>query len=224
MKIIIVGGGKLGKDIADNMLERKYDVRLIEKNRAKCIELANDLDVEIICGDGTELEVLEEAGTKNADCFISVTGSDQDNLVATQLAKNEFNARKVIVRANNPRNVEALRTLGTDIVVSSTEIITRLIEQEVDLAGMHLLATLNKGKASIVSATAFSLWLRRGLDGKMLKDITLPQGCLVISVLRDDDMTIPNGFTVIHTGDEIVSVCDSDNSQRQLLKLFHSHN
>ena len=73
MKIIIVGGGKLGKDIADNMLERKYDVRLIEKNRAKCIELANDLDVEIICGDGTELEVLEEAGTKNADCFISVT-------------------------------------------------------------------------------------------------------------------------------------------------------
>ena len=221
MKIIIVGGGKLGKDIADNMLERKYDVRLIEKNRAKCIELANDLDVEIICGDGTELEVLEEAGTKNADCFISVTGSDQDNLVATQLAKNEFNARKVIVRANNPRNVEALRTLGTDIVVSSTEIITRLIEQEVDLAGMHLLATLNNGKASICTITLpeFS-----GLDGKMLKDITLPQGCLVISVLRDDDMTIPNGFTVIHTGDEIVSVCDSDNSQRQLLKLFHSHN
>ena len=201
MKIIIVGGGKLGKDIADNMLERKYDVRLIEKNRAKCIELANDLDVEIICGDGTELEVLEEA--------------------ATQLAKNEFNARKVIVRANNPRNVEALRTLGTDIVVSSTEIITRLIEQEVDLAGMHLLATLNKGKASICTITLpeFS-----GLDGKMLKDITLPQGCLVISVLRDVDMTIPNGFTVIHTGDEIVSVCDSDNSQRQLLKLFHSHN
>ena len=210
MKIIIVGGGKLGKDIADNMLERKYDVRLIEKNRAKCIELANDLDVEIICGDGTELEVLEEAGTKNADCFISVTGSDQDNLVATQLAKNEFNARKVIVRANNPRNVEALRTLGTDSVVSSTEIITRLIEQEVDLAGMHLLA---------ITLPEFS-----SLDGKMLKDITLPQGCLVISVLRDDDMTIPNGFTVIHTGDEIVSVCDSDNSQRQLLKLFHSHN
>ena len=98
---------------------------------------------------------------------------------------------KVIVRANNPRNVEALRTLGTDIVVSSTEIITRLIEQEVDLAGMHLLATLNKGKASICTITLpeFS-----SLDGKMLKDITLPQGCLVISVLRDDDMTIPNGF------------------------------
>lgn len=136
MKIIIVGGGKLGKDIADNMLERKYDVRLIEKNRAKCIELANDLDVEIICGDGTELEVLEEAGTKNADCFISVTGSDQDNLVATQLAKNEFNARKVIVRANNPGEMwKLLRTLGTDIVVSSTEIITRLIEQEAGFSG-----------------------------------------------------------------------------------------
>lgn len=65
MKIIIVGGGKLGKDIADNMLERKYDVRLIEKNRAKCIELANDLDVEIICGDGTELEV---GGSRDKKC------------------------------------------------------------------------------------------------------------------------------------------------------------
>ncbi len=219
MKIIIVGGGKLGKDIADNLLERRYEVRLIEKNREKCLELANDLNVEVICGDGTELEVLEEAGTKNADCFISVTGSDQDNLVATQLAKNEFNARKVIVRANDPRNVETLRTLGTDIVVSSTEIITRLIEQEVDLAGMHLLATLNKGKASICTTT---LPPHSALHGQMLKDITLPQGCLVISVLRGGDMTIPNGFTVINSGDEIVSVCEDESSRRQLLKLFHN--
>lgn len=218
MKIIIVGGGKLGKDIADNMLERKYDVRLIEKDRAKCIALANDLDIEVICGDGTELEVLEQAGTKNADCFISVTGSDQNNLVATQLAKNEFNAGKVIVRANNPRNVEALRTLGTDIVVSSTEIITRLIEQEVDVESMHLLATLNQGKASICTGV---LQKESHLDGKMLKDITLPQGCLIISVLRDGNMTIPNGFTVIYAGDELVAVCDSDSSRRQLLKLLH---
>ncbi len=72
MKIIIVGGGKLGKDIADNMLERKYDVRLIEKNRAKCIELANDLDVEIICGDGTELEVLGQEQEQKMQIALSL--------------------------------------------------------------------------------------------------------------------------------------------------------
>ncbi|MDF2631763.1 MAG: TrkA family potassium uptake protein, partial [Caproiciproducens sp.] len=205
MKIVIVGGGKLGHQIASNMLERKYSIKLIEKDKLKCIRLANELDAEVICGDGTELEVLDDAGTQNADCFIAVTGSDQDNLVASQLAKRVFKAGKVIARANDPRNLEALRTLGADIAVSSTEIITNLIEQEVNAAEMHLLATLNKGKAGICDMT---LPQDTMLDGVMLKDITLPQGSLIISLVRGDSMIIPNGLTVIHTGDEIVAVCD----------------
>ncbi len=216
MRIVIVGGGKLGHQIASNMLERKYNVKLIEKDKIKCMRLANELDAEVICGDGTEIEVLEGAGTKNADCFIAVTGSDQDNLVASQLAKREFKASQVIARANDPRNLEALRTLGADIAVSSTEIITNLIEQEVNVAEMHLLATLNKGKAGICSIT---LSPDTALDGITLKDITLPKGSLIISLLRGDDMMIPNGFTVIHAGDEIVAVCQSD-SQRELMKVL----
>lgn len=153
MRIVIVGGGKLGYHLATIMLDRKHDVRLIEKNKLRCMRLANELDVEVICGDGTEIETLEDAGTQNADCFIAVTGQDQDNLVASQLAKRQFKAIKVIARANDPRNMDALRILGADIVVSSTEIITNLIEQEVDIAEMHLLATLNKGRAGICTMT-----------------------------------------------------------------------
>ena len=181
------------------------------------MELANRLDAEVICGDGTEIEILEEAGTKNCDSFIAVTGSDQDNLVATQLAKREFNAKKVIIRANNPANMETLRTLGTDIVVSSTEIITRLIEQEVDVAEMHMLATLNKGRASICTMVLpeKSAWHERPL-----KDLTLPSGSLIISILRDDNMMIPNGYSVLHSGDEIVAVCENDNRKR-LLKVLN---
>ena len=213
MVIVIVGGGKLGFDLAQTMMERKYDVRLIEKNKAKCM----GLDAEVICGDGTEIEILEEAGTKNCDSFIAVTGSDQDNLVATQLAKREFDAKKVIIRANNPANMETLRTLGTDIVVSSTEIITRLIEQEVDVAEMHMLATLNKGRASICTMVLpeKSAWHERPL-----KDLTLPSGSLIISILRDDNMMIPNGYSVLHSGDEIVAVCENDNRKR-LLKVLN---
>lgn len=216
MRIIIVGGGKLGHQIASNMLEKKYSVKLIEKDKMKCMRLANELDAEVICGDGTEIEVLDDAGTKNADCFIAVTGSDQDNLVASQLAKREFKARQVIARANDPRNLEALRTLGADIAVSSTEIITKLIEQEVNVTQMHLLATLNKGKAGICSIT---LPPDTALDGITLKDITLPNGSLIISLLRGDEMSIPNGFSVIHAGDEIVAVCQSDD-QKVLLKTL----
>ncbi|WP_444659181.1 potassium channel family protein [Caproiciproducens sp. R2] len=216
MRIVIVGGGKLGHQIARNMLERKYSVKLIEKDKLKCMRLANELDVEVICGDGTEIEVLDEAGTKNADCVIAVTGSDQDNLVASQLARKEFQAAKVIARANDPRNLAALRKLGADIAVSSTEIITNLIEQEVDVSKMHLLATLNKGKAGICAIT---LPRDTALDGVQLKDITLPQGSLIISVVRGDSMMIPNGFTVIHANDEIVAVCENK-SQKELIKIL----
>lgn len=216
MKIIIVGGGKLGFHLAQNMLDQKHHVKLIERNKLRCVTLANALGLEVIYGDGTELETLEDAGAMNADTFIAVTGSDQDNLVASQLAKRAFYCKKVIARANNPKNVEALRTLGADIAVSSTDIITNLIEQEVDVAEMHLLATLNKGKAGICTMT---LPPDTALDGKMLKDLTLPQSSLVISILRGDNMMIPNGFTVIHSGDEVVAVCEGS-SQKQLMKVL----
>ena len=216
MRIVIVGGGKLGYHLATNMLESKHDVRLIEKNKLRCMRLANELDVEVICGDGTEIETLEEAGTQNADCFIAVTGQDQDNLVAAQLAKRQFKAVKVIARANDPRNMDALRILGADIAVSSTEIITNLIEQEVDVAEMHLLATLNRGRAGICAMT---LPPDTALEGVMLKNIDLPDSSLVISILRGESMMIPNGNTVIHANDEIVAVCEGK-SQKQLLKIL----
>ena len=216
MRIVIVGGGKLGYHLATIMLDRKHDVRLIEKNKLRCMRLANELDVEVICGDGTEIETLEDAGTQNAACFIAVTGQDQDNLVASQLAKRQFKAIKVIARANDPRNMDALRILGADIVVSSTEIITNLIEQEVDIAEMHLLATLNKGRAGICTMT---LPPDTALEGVTLKDVDLPESSLVISIVRGDAMMIPNGNTVIHANDEIVAVCEGK-SQKQLLRVL----
>ena len=216
MRIVIVGGGKLGYHLATIMLDRKHDVRLIEKNKLRCMRLANELDVEVICGDGTEIETWEDAGTQNADCFIAVTGQDQDNLVASQLAKRQFKAIKVIARANDPRNMDALRILGADIVVSSTEIITNLIEQEVDIAEMHLLATLNKGRAGICTMT---LPPDTALEGVTLKDVDLPESSLVISIVRGDAMMIPNGNTVIHANDEIVAVCEGK-SQKQLLRVL----
>lgn len=218
MRIVIMGGGKVGFQLASVLLERKYDVRLIEKDKQKCMRLANDLDAEILCGDGTELDILEHAGTGDADCFIAVTGSDQDNLVACQLAKREFRARKIIARANNPRNLDVLRTLGADIAVSSTDIISRLIEQEVDVAEMHLLATLNKGRAGI---SAIVLPDDTPLDGMSLKDLKLPEGSLVISVVRGEAMMIPNGDTVVRAGDEIVAVCGGAD-QKKLLGILGS--
>ncbi|MGW8115606.1 potassium channel family protein [Caproicibacterium sp. NSD3] len=216
MNIVIMGGGKLGRQLALNMLERKSTVQIIEKDRLRSLRLANELDLEVISGNGTELEILKEARTSEADCFLAVSGSDQDNLVACQLAKQTFGVKKVIARANDPRNLTALRVLGIDIVVSSTEIITNMIEQEVNVSEMHLLTTLNRGRAAIVAMT---LTDRSTINGTKLRDVELPNGSLIVSVLRDGQMIIPNGDLVFSSGDEIVAVCEGK-SQKDLNRIL----
>lgn len=216
MKIVIMGGGKLGAHLAENMIESKHTVRLIERDKNRCQRLANELDAVIICGDGTELGSLTDAETEDADCFIAVTGRDQDNLVACQLAKRQFHVKRVIARVNNPRNSQAMKAFGADIAVSSTEVITSLIEQEVDVAEMHLLATLNKGRAGICAIT---LPDDTALRRRTLNEISLPAGTLIISIVRGDALIIPNGSTMMQPRDEVVAVC-SAGSQKELLRIL----
>ena len=216
MRMIIVGGGKAGWNLARILLERRHTVSLIERDRQRCEKLADDLDAAIFRGDGTNVAVLEAAGAQNADCFMAVTGSDQDNLVACQVAQDHFHAKKVISRVNDPRNIETFRVLGIRNTVSSTEVLTKMIEQEADLAHMHLIATLNQGKAGICSMT---LPEDTALDGVALKDISLPAGTLVISLIRRGVLTIPNGSTILQRGDELVAVSE-ERGQKALMRAL----
>ena len=216
MKVVIAGGGKIGLNLARAMLEKRHYVSLIEREKDKCARLADALDAEIICGDCTTVSVLEAAGAQDAECFMAVTGSDQDNLVAAQLAKNYFRAKKVIARSSDPRNIETFKLLGIDYTVSSTEIITRLIEQEADMAHMHLIASLNKGKAGVVSMTLPEKTVHNNIA---IKDIIFPKGALVISIVRDGELIIPNGGTALKKGDEVVAVC-VDKYTKALTKLM----
>lgn len=214
MKMVVMGGGKTGRNLARALLDGRYEVSVIERDRARCRRLADELDVTVCRGDGTNVSVLEAAGTREADCFMAVTGVDQDNLVAAQLAKEYFLARKVIARVNDPRNVDTFRLLGIENIVCSADILTRMIEQEADQAHMHLIATLNQGKAGICSIT---LPEDSALHGVALREIDFPSGSLVISVIRDGVLTIPNGSTVLERGDELVAVA-GEKSQKALVK------
>lgn len=216
MKMVVMGGGKTGRNLARALLDGRYEVSVIERDRARCRRLADELDVTVCRGDGTNVSVLEAAGTREADCFMAVTGVDQDNLVAAQLAKEYFLARKVIARVNDPRNVDTFRLLGIDNIVCSAEILTRMIEQEADQAHMHLIATLNQGRAGICSIT---LPEDSALHGVALREIDFPSGSLVISVIRDGMLTIPNGSTVLERGDELVAVA-GEKSQKTLVRLL----
>lgn len=205
MRMMIVGGGKAGRSLARVLLERRHEVSLIEKDPARCGELADDLGAAVFVGDGTNVSVMESAGAKNADCLMAVTGVDQDNLVAAQLAQGRFGIKKVIARVNDPRNAETFRALGIRDVVSSTEIVVQLIEQEADAAHMHLIASLEQGKGEIVSMT---LPYDTAWQDMALKDVDIPKGALIISLIRGGDLTIPNGSTVLRAGDELVAVSE----------------
>lgn len=205
MRMIIVGGGQAGRSLARVLLERRHEVCLIEKDRARCAALAEDLNAAVFPGDGTNVAVLERAGARNAWCLMAVTGVDQDNLVAAQLAQGHFGTQKVIARVNDPRNAETFRALGIQDIVSSTEIVVQLIEQEADTAHMHLIASLHQGKGEILSMT---LPFDTAWEGRALKDVAFPKGTLVISLIRGGELTIPNGSTVLRAGDELVAVAE----------------
>lgn len=218
MNIVIMGGGKVGESLAHRILEGRHEVCLIELDKTRCYYLANALDIEVICGDGTDTATLEKAGVREADCFIAISGNDADNLVAAQMAKKHFNVKKVIARANDPRNLETMRVLGIDYAVSSTEIIARIIEQEANLLEFRLVASLNKGKGQICSVT---LSEDSAIGGRSVKSLVFPKGSLLISVVRGDKLIIPSGDTVLQSGDEIIAVCE-ERAEKALIKLLGS--
>lgn len=216
MRMIVVGGGQAGRSLARLLLERRHQVCLIEKNPGRCQELADHLDAAVFPGDGTTVAVLEAAGARDADCVMAVTGVDQDNLVAAQLAQGYFSAKKVIARVNDPRNAETFRALGIRDVVCSTELMVQLMEQEADSAQTHLIASLEQGKGEIISMT---LPYDTAWENTALKDVPFPRGTLVISLIREDQLTIPGGSTVLRQGDELVAVAE-ERSRKSLRKIL----
>lgn len=204
MRIIVVGAGKVGYYLTKTLLEHGHDPHLIESDRATCSQVANELDVPIICGDGSTIDVLESAQTKNADALIAVTGRDQDNLVACQLAKKIFCVKRTVARINNPKNASAMKQLGVDIPISSTDNIARLLEREVDNAAMKQLMPLNRGEASL---SELQIPIKYKLDGIRLSELLLPEESIIVSISRDGRLIIPRGNTQILSGDKVLVVC-----------------
>jgi trk system potassium uptake protein len=128
MKAVIVGGGKIGYYLTKSLKKIGYNILLIERDMQLCKEISRELDIEIICGDGSDLEVLKECGIKKAEVVAAVTGSDEMNLIICQMMKKCFNTKKTIARVKNPDNSSIFKALGVDETVCSTEIMCNLIK------------------------------------------------------------------------------------------------
>lgn len=200
MNIVIIGAGKVGYYLVKTLLPNKHRITIIEKAQEYCNKLARDLDIEVIQGDGTDIDLLSDVGVENADVFIAVTGKDQDNLIACQLAKSNFHIKRTIARVNNPKNISVFQKLGVDMAVSSTSIIAEMIEKEIDYTGVKTMIKLQKGNLFLSEVVVAK---KSPACNKKVKDMQLPQEVVLMAVVRGDTTYIPNGHTVIREDDTI---------------------
>jgi trk system potassium uptake protein TrkA len=205
MYVIVVGAGKVGWNLARELLDKGHEVTLIDNDRERFSTVEQELEHNIQYGDASELWVLERAGISRADLVIAVTGDDEDNVLISQVAKEKYLCERTIARVNNPRNKQWFELLGVKPVVSATDLILRLIEHEVPEYGLVHLLDLPEQRLEIIEML---LPEDSRAAGVRVGDLQMPDGSLLISVLREGKGFVPGPETVLEAGDEILAVLD----------------
>jgi trk system potassium uptake protein TrkA len=204
LNIVIIGGGKVGYYLVKTLTESgKHSITLLEKDTDRCSAIAEELDCLVIRADGTDINALAQAGTENADVLVAVSGQDQDNLVACQIAKTKYGIKKTIARVNNPKNHEVFKLLGVDGTVSSTGIIAQLIEGELSSGDIQTLFTFEGGELELVEAIIDDSWRKAG---QAISSLEIPKDCIIVTIYRGGKVIIPTGSTVIKGGDKVVAL------------------
>ena len=227
MFILIIGGGKVGSYLTRALLKQGHEVLVIEKDGKKAKVLDNLIDRQVtIVGDGCDPLVLEEAGIARADVVVADTGDDEDNLVVTLIAKKKTKG-KCIARVNNPRNktiFESLDPKDPVTVISSTEIILDVLNESVNAcsyeAALETMHLFGKGKLQLMK---IGVPLDSKLNGKRIADIAFPHNSVLVAIDRGaDELTIPDGDTVVRVGDNLIAIV-KDNATEQMRDLFSTH-
>jgi trk system potassium uptake protein TrkA len=209
VRVVIGGAGAVGRHLALDLHARGHSVTVIEQDPAH-LEEARDWvpDVEYILGDACEPWVLEQADLKSADVVVAATGDDEDNLVTSLLAKQEFAVPRVLARVNHPRN-EWMFTeqWGVDVAVSVPHILTSLVEEAVTVGDLVRLLRLEGGRVALVEMT-----IPEGSpnDGRPIYELRMPADAAIVAVLRDGHVVIPQPETQIVAGDEVVALASPD--------------
>lgn len=207
MFVLIVGGGRDGSHLAEMLLTEKGKHRIVIVEKAFSIyeKLAKELlGATIIHGDGCDPKVLEEAGIVKVDVVAAVTSDDEDNLVISQLAKYEFRVPKVIARVNNPKNDWLFtKDMGVDVAVSKAHIVGKIIEEEATLGDLVTLLRLRKGELALVEERLSD---KSKAVGQEIKSLDLPSDCVLVAILRDKQVLIPRGDTMLQAGDGVLAL------------------
>jgi trk system potassium uptake protein TrkA len=206
--VLVVGGGKVGTYLASLLIANGYTVRVIEGNRAEFDRLRKELPEGVLMmGDGTDPSVLEAAGVRKADVVAAVSRADETNLVITSLARFEFQVPRIIARVNTPKNAWLFTPeMGVDVALNQADLMAHLIAEEMSLGDMMTLLKLRRGQYSIVENR---IQPRAIAAGKLIRDLDLPHDCVLTAIIREGELIIPRGDTMLKPDDDVLALVHS---------------
>lgn len=211
MYIVIVGGGKVGAYLAGVLLAGHNEVAIIEEDRESADMLSVVLDGQymVINGDGCDSRYQEDAGVRKADVFVAVTGQDDTNLVACEIAQRVFHVPRAIARVNSPKNLRIFREVGIECV-SSTTLIVNLIEEEALLGSVSVVSSLTHGNVALSEFTIGHMRHHSDKEGITIGEIAMPEGSLIVAVAYEDDAEVASDDITLYPGDQVIVVADKD--------------
>lgn len=208
MNVLIAGGDSTGTQLASFLLEQDHEVCLVEDRREVLAQLHLELPTEAIYEDSaTNLKALEDAGIRSADVFVACTSNDADNLLLCYLASTLYHVPRTIGRINNPRHAWLFNEkLHVDVALNESHILAHLIAEEMSMGDMMTLLKLRKGLYSLVEEIVVPSSIA---NGKTLRDLNIPPRCVLAAIIREGELIVPRGDTVLQTADEVLAVVHS---------------
>jgi trk system potassium uptake protein TrkA len=201
--VLVVGGGKVGYYLAKELVGSGHEVVLMEKDRARADQIADEIGSIVIAHDGCEGKYLGEAGANRADIVAAVTGDDEDNLVICQMAKHHFDVPRTIARVNNPKNEDLFQHLGVDELISPTRMILGAIEQDIPVHELLHLGSLGGSDLELIEAPLLS---GSPAIGRAPRDLEIPEGCSLFAVVRDGRAVPLRPDTILAEGDKVIAI------------------
>lgn len=208
IRIAVAGAGNVGRFVSADLRSKGHEIVLIEQNDELVQGLIDELDVNWIKGDACEIHTLDAAVLSSCDVMVAATGDDEDNLVISLLAKQEFAVPRVIARVNHPDNEWLFtETWGVDVAVSTPHLLTALVEEAVSVGDLVRLLRLEQGKVALVEVT-----LAEGspAEGKTVGELSIPPDCTLVAVVRDRHVVAPTKETPLHPGDEVMALASPE--------------
>ena len=217
MRVAVAGAGNVGGFIANALVENGHSVLLIESSPAVAAKIPTVHGIELRVGDACEVSMLKESGLELCDVVVAATGDDEDNLVISLLAKQEFAVPRVIARVNHPKNQWMFNEAwGVDISVSTPHLITSLVDEAVSVWRLVRLFQLERGQVGLVEVTLAD---DAPVVERAIRDLDVPRDATFVAIVRDDHVVMARGDTVLQAGDEVLALVtpDSEDAVRQML-------